>query len=142
MCDFRRALLQRDHEFLAPAALIEVHDPDQGVAHVDDLLVEFAVLASVHGLLADEAGDPLLEHWVGDLIGVVAHGTDERLLAGRKRPGKERDQVTKDDVALDVVLLHGGRLTEPEVHPAHLGQCTRRHSPPSLLDNSHDGTPS
>ena len=59
------------------------------VAELVEAVVEGAVLAAVHGLLADEAGDLALQLRVGDLVAEVAHRPDEEVLAvgehGRQR---------------------------------------------------------
>ena len=60
------------------------------VAELVEAVVERPVLAAVHGLLADEAGDLALELGVGDLVAVVAHRADEEVLA----VGEHRRQAT------------------------------------------------
>ena len=51
------------------------------VAELGEAIVERPVLATVHRLLADEAGDLALEVGIGDPVAVVAHRPDEEVLA-------------------------------------------------------------
>ena len=67
----------------------------------------------VHGLLADEAGDPFLEFGIGDAVGETADRSDEAFLAGRKCTRQTGDEVAEDRVAGDEVLP-AGVLVEAE----------------------------
>ena len=44
-----------------------------GIAELVEAVVEGPMLAAMHGLLADEAGDLALQLGVGDLVSVVPH---------------------------------------------------------------------
>ena len=54
------------------------------IAVADQHLVERAVLAAVHRLLADERGHLLLQLRVGDALAVVAHALDEDARSGHR----------------------------------------------------------
>ncbi len=47
-------------------------------------LVELLMFATMHGFLADEGGDGLLQLGIADAIAVAAHAVDEEALADRQ----------------------------------------------------------
>ena len=76
---------------MAEAPLGEPLEALGRVAELGEAVVERPVLAAVHRLLADEAGDLALELRVGDLVAVVAHRADEEVLAvGEHRRQRRR----------------------------------------------------
>ena len=58
------------------------------------------MLAAVHGLLADEAGDLALEDRIGDLVAVVADGSDEEVLTVGEHGRQAGGQMAEDHVAI------------------------------------------
>ncbi|MNN47897.1 hypothetical protein D3C81_1623390 [compost metagenome] len=95
-------------------------DPQFQALQVDDVLggvvVVGGVLLGVHGLLADEGADVLLQLRVADLVAHGAHAVDEELLAVGEERGEVVHEVGHEGVAAPPVLL--GRR-EAEVHAAN-----------------------
>src|SRR5690606_4106232 len=76
-------------------------EPLGGVPELGEAVVEGAVLAPVHGLLPDEAGDVALQLGIGDLVSEVAHGADEELLAVGEHGGQRGGEGAEDQVSVD-----------------------------------------
>jgi hypothetical protein len=94
-------------------------------------LVERAVLAAMHGLLADEAGDRLRQGGIVDPRALSLDRVDEEPFAlgeQHRQRGEERGGV---GTAIDPVARHGGGL-EGEVDVA-----ARDHGP--RVDRRRDG---
>ena len=87
------------------APLGEPLEPLGRVAELVEAVVERPVLAAVHGLLADEAGDLALELRIGDLVAVVAHRPHEEVLAVGEHRRQRRRQVAEDEVAVGGEVL-------------------------------------
>jgi hypothetical protein len=95
---------------LAQTPAGEALDPLGRVAELVEAVVERAVLAAVHGLLPDEAGDGGLERGVLDAVAVVADRADEEVLAvGKDRRGHGHDVAHEQVTVAGVVLGHVGQ---------------------------------
>ena len=104
-----------------PEARHPVDAPGRVAERVESL-VERAVLAAVHRLLPDEAGDLRLELGVGDAVAVVADRPDEEVLAFWEQRRQDGDDMAHHQVAAGVVarqfLARVGELDAPRLHPA------------------------
>ena len=74
--------------------------------------VQGAVLTAVDRLLADEAGDVLLQLRVGDAVAEVAHRADEEVLSVGEHRRQRREHVAHDQIAVREVLGQLGRDIE------------------------------
>src|SRR5207237_732651 len=110
------------------------------VAQLVEAVVEGPVLAAVHRLLADEAGDLALQLGIGDLVAEVAYRPHEEVLAVGEHGRQAGGHVAQDEVAVvGVVLgqvLEG--LLEGDAAGRHLafGVARLAHSP--ILDELSD----
>jgi hypothetical protein len=126
----RELRLRRQH--LAHAAEEPAQPPiDAGRLPVTvrgEQLVEHAVLAAVHRLLADEAGDLLAEHRVRDVRLVVLHRIDEEALALREQHRQRGEERRRVGIVVEPVAGDGGDVdTERDVaawnrHDATVGR--------------------
>ncbi|MNF75721.1 hypothetical protein D3C84_578010 [compost metagenome] len=95
-------------------------DPQFQALQVDAVLggvvVVGGVFLGVHGFLADEGTDVLLQLRVADLVAHGAHAVDEELLAIGEERGEVVHEVGHEGIAAPPVLL--GRR-EAEVHAAN-----------------------
>ncbi|SKV12303.1 Uncharacterised protein [Mycobacteroides abscessus subsp. abscessus] len=103
-----------------PVDLLLRVPPRDGVTHLDQLLVDPPVLLSVHRLLSDEACDTLFEHWIGDLVGELAHRTNEAFFTGRETTGQSGHEMAVDDVVFHEVLVGVAVVAEAESDPPGL----------------------
>jgi len=71
-------------------------------------IVEGSVLAPVHRLLADEAGDLALQLRVLDLVTEVADGSHEEVLPVGEDRRKAGGDVAGDEIAVGTEVLRDG----------------------------------
>ena len=95
------------------------------VAELGEAVVEDAVLAAVHRLLADEAGDLPLERRVGDLVAEVAHRAHEVVLAVGEHRRQGGDDVARDQVAVLGEVARAGPASTPRRTSAASGPSAR-----------------
>ena len=102
------------------------------IAELVEAIVERPVLAAVHRLLADEAGDLPLELGIGDLVAEVAHRPDEEVLAVGEHGGQRCRHVAEDEVAVggEVLrhVLEGLLEGDPAGGDLAIGVAGLRHS--------------
>src|SRR5207249_3288729 len=106
-------------------------EPLGRIAQLVEAVVEGAVLAAVHRLLADEAGDLAPELGIGDPVAELSHRPDEEVLAVGEDRGQGSGEVAENQVLVD------GEVPRHVLQRVLEGEAAGRHGAGGDAGSSH-----